>query len=239
MSEGVITGAFAQVVGTFDLVAKSGTIDYVTPVRIATESADVEDEGIHLVGEDAAKQKLFDKIVNPQRNSCSPHAQKGTYEEFVPVSANLQRIELSINGAVVAEFTRGSATPSGGVAFGAASADAPHRVPLTTAAAAAPVRGVTYSVQAKPEGDAAWQTLAVGLPTPSTEIDVNQFPGRKKHLRPRLPLRRIFREPGMTKMRVNFPYLKYGAAREEAHKDEPNQHCPGTGVSGEVLKNRS
>ena len=44
MTEGVITGSFAHVVGTFDLVQGSGTIDYVTPVRIATESDDVEDE---------------------------------------------------------------------------------------------------------------------------------------------------------------------------------------------------
>ena len=179
MTDGVITGSFAQVVGTFDLVQGTGTIDYVTPVHIATESDDVADEGIRLIGETDAKQKLFDKIVNPQRNSCNPQAQKGTYEEFVPVAPTLQRIGLLIKEVMAAEFTRGSAAPTGTVAFGAPSPDAPHRVPLEATSVTAPVRGVTYSVQARPEGAAAWQTIAVGLPTPSAEVDVNQFPGAK------------------------------------------------------------
>jgi len=179
MTEGVITGSFAHVVGTFDLVQGAGTIDYVTPVRIATESDDVEDEQIHLIGENEAKQRLFDKPVNPQRNSCNPHAQKGTYEEFVPVVPSLHRIELSIKGVVVAQFIRGSAAAGSTVAFGAPTPTSPHRIPVAPTSATAPVRGVTYSIQAKPEGSAAWQTVAVGLPTPSAEVDVNQFPGAK------------------------------------------------------------
>ncbi len=179
MTEGVVTGSFAHVVGTFDLAQRTGTIDYVTPVRVATETADLEDEGIRLVGEDEAKQKLFDKVVNPQRNSCAPHAQRGTFEEFVPISPSLRRIALLIKGAVAAEFVRGSATPGGAVAFGAPNADAPNRFALTAGGGMAPAPGVTYSVQAKPEGGMAWQTIAVGLKTPSTEVDVNQFPGAK------------------------------------------------------------
>jgi hypothetical protein len=176
MTEGVITGSFAHVVGTFDLEQGTGTIDYVTPVRVATESADVNDEGIRLLGEDDANQKLFEKVVNPQRNSCAPHAQRGTYEEFVATSPNLRRIKLLINGAVAAEFVRGSARPAGSVTLGAPNPDAPHRLAVAPSGMA-PAPGVTYSVQAKPESSTAWQTLAVGLKTPSTEVDVNQFPG--------------------------------------------------------------
>jgi hypothetical protein len=179
MTEGVITGPFAHVVGTFDLVQGTGTIDYVTPVRTATESTDVEDEGIRLVGEDQLKKKLFEKIVNPQRNSCAPHAQRGTYEEFVPVAADLRRIKLLIKGTVAAEFARGSAASAGTIAFGAPNPSTPHRLPLAATTGLAPMAGVTYSVQAKPEGARAWQTVSIGLKTPSTEVDVNQFPGSK------------------------------------------------------------
>jgi hypothetical protein len=38
MPTGVTKGAFAHVAGTFDLAAKEGTIDYVTPVSVATDS---------------------------------------------------------------------------------------------------------------------------------------------------------------------------------------------------------
>jgi hypothetical protein len=38
---------------------------------------------------------------------------------------------------------------------------------------------VTYTVQAKADG-APWRTVALGLPLPSTDIDVNQFPGARR-----------------------------------------------------------
>jgi hypothetical protein len=86
MATGITRGASAHVAGTFDLADKTGTIDYITPVRTATESDDFEDEHIHLDGEDQNGRQLFDRPVNPQRNSCAPHASKGSFEEFVPVS---------------------------------------------------------------------------------------------------------------------------------------------------------
>jgi hypothetical protein len=180
MTEGVIRGSFAHVVGTFNLEQGTGTIDYVTPVQIAAESADLADEGLRLVGEDEANHRLFEKVVNPQRNSCAPTMQRGTYEEFVPAPSKLRRIKLLIQGAVAAEFVRGSATGGGTVAFGAPIPDAPHRFALAASSGLAPAPGVTYIVQAKPADAPVWHTIGVGLKTPSTEVDVNQFPGAKR-----------------------------------------------------------
>ena len=181
MVQAVQKGDFAHVVGTFDLQQATGTIDYVTPVRVAADSVDVEDEGIHLVGENADHVRLFNKVVNPQRNSCAPQAKRGTFEEFVPVSPDLRTIKLMIADSVAAEFKRGDmAAAAGRIALGPASAETPHHLALSSAVAVAPTPGVTYVVQAKAENSDQWQTLAVGLPTPSAEVNVNQFPGAAK-----------------------------------------------------------
>jgi len=174
--EGVSKADFAHGVGTFHLAKKTGTIDYVTPVHTATASLDMEDGRIHLVGQTETGQKLFDIPVNPQRNSCAPHAEEGTFEEFVPVSPDLRRIILYVDGSEAAEFSRGKAAGQRGITLGV-SDKMPNKLSLDAQAAQAP--GVTYKVQAKPAERNIWQTLAVGLPTPVTEVDVNQFPGSK------------------------------------------------------------
>jgi hypothetical protein len=175
----IIRGSFAHVAGTFNLSDRSGTIDYVTPVKTATESADLENEGIHLIGEDQRQRQLFDRIVNPQRNSCAPHAEKGTFEEFVPVSPELHKIRLTIHGGTAAEFVRGQKTALAPMSLGAPDPNAPHKMPLVVPPGTGARPGITYSVQAKAD-NAPWQTLAVGLAMPTAHVDVNQFPGAKK-----------------------------------------------------------
>lgn len=174
MGAGVLNGS-----GTFDLDRKKGTIDYVTPVKVAVQSDDFDDEGIELVGLDGADKQIFDKKVNPQRNSCAPHEPTGTFDEYVPVSPQLRRIKLMIKGVEAAQFARGASLPSGVVAMGGPDPSSPNRFTLDAAHTFTASPGVTYTVQAKAEHEPNWQTIAVGLPVPSTEIDANQFPGAK------------------------------------------------------------
>jgi hypothetical protein len=178
MASGVTKGRFAHIVGTFDLGKSTGTIDYVTPVGTATEPAASGDEKIHLVGEGNRGQQIFDKAVNPQRNSCAPNSQRGTFAEFVPVSPELTKIRLTIAGTTVAEFFRGTKDAIRPLSLAVADRSAPHRLALDNSMN--PTAGTTYIVQARADDDDAWQTLAVGLPTPSTYVDVNQFPGAKR-----------------------------------------------------------
>jgi hypothetical protein len=172
---------FAHVVGTFDLAARKGTIDFVTPVRTAIDKPRLTDEGIHLIGENAAGGKLFDVQVNPQRNSCAPHAEQGTFEEYLPVTPELAVIRLTIRGDTVARFTRGTkpSVAAGALALGPPDPSRPNRLPLVATAEHAATPGVTYTVQAMAEGASSWQTLALGLKSPTTHVDVNQFPGAK------------------------------------------------------------
>jgi hypothetical protein len=173
----VSDGSYAHITGTFDLEHQTGTIDYVTPVKIAVESTSFAPEDIWLRGRDIDGKQLFQQAVRPQRNSCAPHAAAGTYDEYVPAKPELQQIELVIKEAVAARFKRGPKT-QGAVVMGAADPASPHRLPVQ-ASDAPPATGVTYTVQAKAEHDKNWQTIAVGLKTPTTEVDVNQFPGAK------------------------------------------------------------
>lgn len=179
MPTGVTKGAFAHVTGTFDLETKNGTIDYVTPVNLASASNDFEDGHMHLIGESAQGDKLFDKSVNPQRNSCAPRDTKGTFEEYIPVSPNLAHLRLTIDGATAATFSRGQRTFPGTLSLGPPDPSAPHRMAIRHGPAAQPATNVTYTVQAKADG-LPWRTVALGLPLASTDIDVNQFPGAKR-----------------------------------------------------------
>jgi hypothetical protein len=178
MPTGSTKGTFAHVAGTFDLANKTGTIDFVTPVSLATASNDFENEQIHLIGESRQESQLFDKPVNPQRNSCAPHASRGTYEEYIPVSPELARIRLTIDGVTAAQFLRGHGAAPGNLAFGSPNPAAPHRMSITATAPVKPAAAVTYTVLARADG-APWRTVALGLPLPTADVDVNQFPGAK------------------------------------------------------------
>jgi hypothetical protein len=179
MGAGVKDGNFAHVSGTFDFDNKKGTIDYVTPVKIAVQSENFEDEGLELIGFDGERKQIFDKKVNPQRNSCAPHAPSGTFDEYISVSPQLRLIKLMVKGVEAAQFTRGTSVSPGLIAMGGPDPDSPNRFPLDPANAFTHAPGVTYTVQAKGEQEPNWQTIAVGLDVPKTDIDVNQFPGAK------------------------------------------------------------
>jgi hypothetical protein len=170
-------GKFAHIVGTFDLRQSTGTIDYVTPVEIATVPSDGGASSLRLVGE-GVSGVVFDRPVHPQRNSCAPNAESGTFEEFVPVTPALTVVKLMVGATVAAEYRRGPQTPSPPVTLAGASPDKPYK--LLIKAAAQPTSGVTYSVQARTDSSTSWMTLAVGLDVANSEVNVNQFPGAKQ-----------------------------------------------------------
>lgn len=177
MNKTLHEGKFAHIVGTFDLHNSTGTIDYVTPVDIGIVSHAGDASNLRLVGEGALGVE-FNMPVHPQRNSCAPDGESGTFEEFVPVTSGLKVVKLMVGGAVAAEYRRGADMPSPPVALAGASPDKPYKLLLT--AAAQPTSGVTYTVQARPEASSSWMTLAVGLDIANSEVNVNQFPGAKE-----------------------------------------------------------
>ena len=102
----------------------------------------------------------------------------------------VRRRLLRVKGTEVSKYEAGTApaaaaglaapaAAAGGAALTleAASAERPNRRLLRMLEQ--PREGVTYTVQVRPEGSQAWQTLAVGRNTSQTEIDRNQFPGSR------------------------------------------------------------
>jgi len=179
MNKTLTKGKYAQVVGTFDLHDSSGTIDYVTPVDVATETSEGGIANLRLIGE-GPSGVVFDMPVHPQRNSCAPHAESGTFEEFVQVTPGLRTVKLMVGATVAARYERGLGLDLAGppVTVAGLSLSSPYKMLISSAAL--PTPGVTYSVQAKPDSSSSWMTLAVGLDAPNSEVNINQFPGASK-----------------------------------------------------------
>jgi len=181
-------GDYVHVVATVDLDAKSGKILYVNPANTRFASDAVPDGRVELVAADAAGKTLVRAAVIPRYGSCEEEGQTrtGLVQADLPRIAGMKSLELLIDGASVSRYEAGAPPPPPaaparrGLGF-AAPGLAAHRRPLTLhdAATIAPMAGVTYSVQVKPDTGGPWNTIAVGSPTPHVEIDRNQFAGAK------------------------------------------------------------
>jgi len=172
-------GKWAQVVGAFDLVAKTGSITSVQPTTLAFAPLEGGEDRVHVKGFGTGKSALFDLAVNPLRISCGNAGNELMFEEFIPVTARLKTVRLYVDGAEVARYEPGLSAPPRRVSLGPPDPEAPHR--LSMRAEVAPTPGVSYTVQVRPEGDERWHTLGAGLEKPdATKIDINQFPGAKR-----------------------------------------------------------
>jgi hypothetical protein len=179
MTQEVVAGAFAHVVGTFDLTSRIGTIDYVTSVKVAQRRDEADEDGqlLHLRGLTAEGKVVFDVAVHPQHNSCAPDLSRGTFEVIVPAHPELQRLVLEIEGEPAASFRRGDRAGESALSLGPPDPAEPNRMRINAVSGAAPSEGVSYTVQAKASEAGRWETIAVGLPVPDSSVDINQFPG--------------------------------------------------------------
>jgi hypothetical protein len=170
-------GDWAQVLGTFDLGSRSGAISSMLPTKVAFASKEGGEQRVRLRGFNATGSTLFDLAVNPLTPSCAPPTSERMFEEFVPVTPDLERVELFIDDKRASEYVPGSPQPKGNFGLATAAAvDGGHRIPVTSDAA--PEANVSYLVQARPDGDERWHTMAAGLSQPDlASIDINQFPG--------------------------------------------------------------
>lgn len=202
MVKDLIPGRWVQVLGTFDFWVGQGAITSVQPAKIALKETQGGHDRVHLKGYSGDGRELFDETANPMYNSCEPREDTGTFEEFLPLTDDLLEIRLLIDGKEVAKFTRGRSADTAGIKFGAASTLKPHRIPI--ASETVEVENVTYTIQARPNGDPQWQTTGIGLPTiEAGELDVNQFPGAE-----RIEVR-ILQSDGFTEREIHREMLSF------------------------------
>lgn len=172
--------SFARVIGRFEYDPPSGSIDYVVPAgtEAPPESDQNWDQRLRLVGYNADGQTLFTHPVQPLFNSCVQDRDAGTFEESIRSDSGLTKVSLWLGDVELDSFEPG-AQPQVSPTLGPPGPDS-HHLPIE--APGAPVgRGVTYTVQARPDDSDRWVTLGVGLASPAeASVNVNQFPGAGK-----------------------------------------------------------
>ncbi|TKB71212.1 MAG: hypothetical protein E8D46_17750 [Nitrospira sp.] len=191
------TGKFVNLVASVDRKKGVGKILYVNPSTVAT-MADVAGvelgvapspfDAFEISIQDSGGRELRRFHPTIQVSNCEGDGppETGMVNEDIPVLEGMKRVALLHKGVEVSHFEAGESRPALERAAGTAPlslsaplAVKPNRRGLSTAAAVPAKEGVTYTVQVKPEGASAWQTIAVGRQTPNAEIDRNQFPGSK------------------------------------------------------------
>jgi hypothetical protein len=189
------TGTFVHVVASVDLVNGTGKILYVNPSSVSTapetpeataQSGATPRQRFEISIQDAEGKELRRLHPTIQVSSCEADQQPktGLISEDIPLVHGMRRLLLLYGGAEIGRFEAGerhSAAVSGmrPLTFDAPVPSKPQHRSISVVEAVPPKEGITYTVQVKPENGMAWQTIAVGRPTPNVQIDRNQFPGTR------------------------------------------------------------
>ena len=181
------TGNFVHVVATVNTKSGEGQIRYVNPATSTIRTDAAREAGVELVVEDAQGAELHREAVVIRRSSCEGggRGDVGLIQADLPYQAGMKSLALLVDGKEVSRYVAGEppmAAAPVSLGLEALAGAAPHHRSLTLdqAAGLQPTAGVTYSVQVKPDTGGPWNTVAVGRPTPTVDIDRNQFAGAKK-----------------------------------------------------------
>lgn len=180
-------GHFVHVVATVNTKTGEGQIRYVNPAKVTIQTDAACEASVELVVEDAQGTELHREPVVIRRSSCEggTRGDIGLIQADLPYRAGMKALALIIDGKEVSRYVAGDppevSVPVALSLEGLAGA-APHHRTLTLdkAAGLQPAAGVTYSVQVKPDTGGPWNTIAVGQPTPTVNVDRNQFAGAMK-----------------------------------------------------------
>lgn len=172
VAEGAKRPVWLSVVGTANLTRRSGAIRYVNPLERSRGAKDVGRDAVLRVS-DAAGKVLGDHPVAVRLDSeIMPGEEiRGIIDAVIEVDSTARLVELLIGEEVVDRHRIGGGAPH----MRALRAEA---VPLgmRVEGEAAEAEGLTYTVQVSVDDGRTWQTVAIGLKTPSTEVDRSQFP---------------------------------------------------------------
>ncbi|EIM31151.1 hypothetical protein [Microvirga lotononidis] len=189
-----------HVLGTVDLQQGTGEFLYVNPIRAggvpaagvnagasgSPDSAAPPPRPFELVAQSAQGRELGrfrPPILLPSEAGDNPT--DGMIDVAIPFVEGMRRLVLLYAGKEAAVFEAGppAAVAAGGpasgpaIAMGAAPLGHPEKREMTVEGVSKGEPGVSYTVQVRPEGHQAWQTIAVGKNSPDFQLDRNQFPG--------------------------------------------------------------
>ena len=214
----VETGEFVSVVGSVDLDTGEASIDYVNPTkRRIVPDADAAAGPLRpggrveliVEGDDGTVIASVPVLV---REPSSPDARGrriALVQEELPRLPGMRTLRLRVGGTDRASFT---AKPEPAQAADPVPVNLMGPVPtsrnrlgLATPHPTAPERGVTYTVQVKPDDASVWTPLAVGRPTPEFELDRNQVPAAR-HAKVRILRTTGFEEHVVSELDVRLDF---------------------------------
>lgn len=176
-----------HVVATVNPDEASGEILYVNPSRVASQGAMPavkNNVNVSLVVKDRAGKELLRVKPEVRFDSCPDEEapRTGLIQQDIAALDGMYELELMVGRKTVATFTGGDDAGSPEIVMGVAppQADSPQRRAIAPTTRVPEEPGVSFTVQARPDNQMSWTTLAVGQKQPEIDIDKNQFPGASK-----------------------------------------------------------
>jgi len=173
----IVRDRFVNVVARVDTESGEGKLLYVNPSRTSVISEGQGASGFELVVEDADGEEILRLPAQVRVSSCSGEGDTGgLIQQDIPFVEGARRIRLLHGGEERDRYETAQPEPAADLALLATAGPQPHKS-LVDVEQIEPQEGVTYTVEARPAGAAAWQAIAVGQARPAFELDRNQFPG--------------------------------------------------------------
>ncbi|MET3721825.1 hypothetical protein [Arthrobacter sp. UYEF21] len=163
------SGAPVHVVAQLNFTRRTGSIDFVNPVPNLGVSARSEGSRVGLLLRSSSGAASEIRAAYRINSDIEPGDDEvGLVDTVVSVPADTSVIELTIDGAAVAEFRPGPepSAPPHGLRLNAAAG----RLSVTQRLDGSPHPGHRFTVQTSPDGGRTWQTVAVGLTEPRVDL---------------------------------------------------------------------
>ncbi len=173
-------GVPVSVVATVNLTAASGEIRYVTPLeRRRPMRGSGSDAVLQATGADGTVLGEFPVQVRLDSEILPGQDLHGLVDAVVEVDPAARTVELVVGSKVVDRYRVGGTAPQMRAVRAEATIEG-----LVVAGEASEAETATYAVQVSTDNGRSWQTVAVGRPTPSVEIDRSVYaPGQTVRVR--------------------------------------------------------
>jgi hypothetical protein len=177
----MLTGSLVHVVANINLTKRTGSIVYVNPVGRAVPPV-TSQPSVELVARDASGNELYRravplKLITDIEPGEDEHA---LADAAIPLVAKMRKIDLVLEGQVLASFESSEQTPRPARDLKVSRATDSQDLKLSWKPGSSDVGNVSYSVQISMDGK-TWELVAVGLTT--TELTLPSDVARSRMLR--------------------------------------------------------
>ena len=169
-----LIGALIHVVGSVNLTKRTGSIDYVIPLSSSIPATGPSGR-VELVVRDSGGRELSrtPTVLKLMADPATGEDERAVIDAAVPFADAMARIELVLDGTVVAQYANAPIAPSAVSGFKTSQARGDADPTIVWDAMPAAAGTVTFIVQAN-DGN-QWRAIAVGLAQPSLTLLPDQL----------------------------------------------------------------